>query len=84
MIYDIMFYAKEAFNDKNFEKGYDKNIKNYVDVMDNYILLIYLVLILIYYILNILYIISNKILLKGKTKFIIFIIILFIEFMYYI
>ena len=42
MIYDIMFYAKGTFNDKNLEKEYDKKKKNYVDIMDNYILLIYL------------------------------------------
>ena len=84
MIYDIMFYAKGTFNDKNLEKGYDKKKKNYVDVMNNYILLIYLILILTYYILYILYNNSEKISLKKRQKIIIFIIVLFIEIMYFI
>ena len=84
MIYDIMFYAKGTFNDKNLEKGYDKKKKNYVDVMNNYILLIYLILILTYYILYILYNNSEKISLKKRQKSIISIIVLFIEIMYFI
>ena len=84
MIYDIMFYAKGTFNEKNLKKGYNIKKKNYVDIMNNYILLIYLSFILIYYIFYILYFIYDKILLKGKTKFIIFRIVLFIEIMYYI
>ena len=84
MIYDIMFYAKGTFNDKNLEKGYDKKKKNYVDVMNNYILLIYLILILTYYILYFLYNNSEKISLKKRQKSIIFIIVLFIEIMYFI
>ena len=84
MIYDIMFYVRGKFNEKNLEKGYDKKKKNYVDIMDKYILLLYLILILIYYILNILSIISDKILLKGKQKFIFYKIIFFIDLLYYI
>ena len=84
IIYDIMFYIRGKFNDKNLEKGYDKKKKNYIDIMDNYILLIYLVFLLIYYILSILSIISDKILIKGKKKFIIYKIIFFINLLYYI
>ena len=84
IIYDIMFYIRGKFNDKNLEKGYDKKKKNYIDIMDNYILLMYLVLILIYNLLYILHFIYDKISLKKIQIFIIFIIVLFIEFMYYI
>ena len=58
--------------------------KNYVDIIDNYILLIYLVFFLIYYLLNIFYNNSDKISLKNRQKFIIFIVVFFIEVMYYI
>ena len=52
--------------------------------MDNYILLMYLVLILIYNLLYILHFIYDKISLKKIQIFIIFIIVLFIEIMYFI
>ena len=84
MIYDIKFYAEGTFNENNIEKEYDKKKKNYVDIIDNYILLIYLVFFLIYYLLNILYNNSDKISLKNRQKFIIFIVVFFIEVMYYI
>ena len=84
MIYDIKFYAEGTFNENNIEKEYDKKKKNYVDIIDNYILLIYLVFFLIYYLLNIFYNNSDKISLKNRQKFIIFIVVFFIEVMYYI
>ena len=84
MIYIIKFYAEGTFNENNIEKEYDKKKKNYVDIMDNYILLIYLVFFLIYYLLNILYNNIDKISLKNRQKFIIFIVVFFIELMYYI
>ena len=82
MIYDIKFYAEGTFNENNIEKEYDKKKKNYVDIINNYILLIYLVFFLIYYLLNIFYNNSDKISLKNRQKFIIFIVVFFIEVMY--
>ena len=84
MIYDIMFYAIGTFKDKNLKKEYDKKKKNYIDVMNNYILLKYLLLFLIYYIIYIIYFNYDKILIKEKTKLIIFKIVLLSKVMYYI
>ena len=41
MIYIIMYYKHGTFNDNNLREGYDKNKKNFVDIMNKYILLSY-------------------------------------------
>ena len=84
LIYDIIFYAKGTFNEKNLEKVYDNKKKNYIDIINNYIILLYLIFLLISYLLLILYYKSNKIVLKGMMKLKILIIHLSISLSYFI
>ena len=67
-IYYIMFFKKKTFDQENLNSVYNKNMKNFVDIIDKYVALIYLVFLFITKILLIIYEINDKIVLKRETK----------------
>ena len=67
-IYYIMFFKKKTFDQENLNAVCNKNMKNFVDIIDKYVALIYLVFLFITKILLIIYEINDKIVLKRETK----------------
>ena len=65
ILHHIYFFGKKI-EDEELIEGYNKKMKNYVDIMNNYINTIYIVYFSIYYFFLILNLIIPKLLVKGK------------------
>lgn len=84
LVYIILFYVSGKFKEGIMRKGYNKNRKKYVDIMDKYFLWIYFGFIILTFILNILLFFDDKYVLKGFTKFKYFLFIFLFDFIHYI
>ena len=65
ILHHIFFFGKKI-EDEELIEGYNKKMKNYVDIMNNYINTIYIVYFSIYYFFLILNLIIPKLFVKGK------------------
>ena len=84
LIYIILFYKRGKFTDEILKLGYNERKNRFIDFMDNYLLIPYLVFTTASEVLYVLIFAFQKLVTKGRTKFIILSFVCLINITYYI